>query len=57
MSTPHVTGLALTIIASDPGKYDTPAAITDAISTLATENTRALSVPEGTTTLIAYNGL
>ena len=58
MATPHVAGLALTLIAMDPAEYSTPAAITSAISALATQNTRVVPpVPAGTTTLIGFNGL
>ena len=58
MAAPHVTGLALTLIAKDPASYSNPASITAGITFLATNNTGLLPVvPAGTTTLIAYNGL
>ena len=58
MASPHIAGLALTLIGKDPAKYNTPAKVTTAISSLATSNTKVVPpVPAGTTTLIGFNGL
>lgn len=58
MATPHVAGLALTLIAKDPAKYNNPAAIRKTIIDLAQKNSRVLPpVPQGTTTLLGFNGL
>ena len=57
MATPHVVGLALTLIAKDPGKYGSPSAITKGITDLAAKNSgRLIPVRPDTTRLIAYNG-
>lgn len=58
MASPHVAGLVVALIATNPAKYSTPAAITQALNALATKNSRVVPpVPAGTTTLIGFNGL
>ncbi|KAI1147046.1 peptidase S8/S53 domain-containing protein [Nemania diffusa] len=53
MSTPHVAGLALYLIALEG--LSTPAAVTARIKALATSG-KISSVPSGTVNLVAYNG-
>lgn len=55
----HVTGLALTLIASgSASEYSTPAGVIKSIAALASKNSKVLPpVPAGTTSSIAYNGL
>ena len=58
MASPHIAGLAMTLIAKNPAQYDTPAKVTKAISALAAKNSSLLPpVPQETTTLIGFNGL
>jgi len=57
MASPHIAGLALALIATNPTKYCTPAVITQGLTALATKNTKVPTVPAGTTTLIGFNGL
>lgn len=57
VASPHVAGLALTLIAKDPTKYSTPTEITKGISALATKNTKVSPSPPSGTTFISYNGL
>ena len=55
MATPHIVGLGAYLLGK--GNYANPGALLAAITALANKNTRVVAVPQGTTTLLGFNGV